>query len=84
MSKLNKIWKKETDNDQKVDRFTVGDDRELDGVMAEWDVLGSMAHCIMLEKVGLLEQKELQIILAGLKEILTEINLPVFGTRHLV
>lgn len=74
MSKLNKIWKKETDNDQKVDRFTVGDDRELDGVMAEWDVLGSMAHCIMLEKVGLLEKKELHIILKGLKEILKEIE----------
>lgn len=74
MSKLNKIWKKETDNDQKVDRFTVGDDRELDGVMAEWDVIGSMAHCIMLEKVGLLEQKELKIIIAGLKEILQEIE----------
>jgi argininosuccinate lyase len=74
MSKLNKIWKKETDNDQKVDRFTVGDDRELDEVMAEWDVLGSMAHCIMLEKVGLLNSEELSTLLKGLKEILEEIE----------
>ncbi len=74
MSKLNKIWKKAADNDEKVDRFTVGNDRELDERMAAWDVLGSMAHCIMLEKVGLLTADELQTVLKGLKEILQEIE----------
>jgi argininosuccinate lyase len=74
MAKLEKIWKKGTDNDQRVDQFTVGKDRELDLQMAEWDVLGSMAHCIMLEKIGLLRSDELQILHKGLKEIMAEIE----------
>ena len=74
MSKLQKIWQKENDNDSRVDRFTVGRDRELDLLMAQYDVLGSMAHIIMLESVGLLEKEELEILLAGLRQILTEIE----------
>ncbi|MFZ6665330.1 argininosuccinate lyase [Peijinzhouia sedimentorum] len=74
MSKLQKIWQKENDNDSRVDRFTVGQDRELDLLMAQYDVLGSMAHIIMLESVGLLEKEELEILLVGLRQILTEIE----------
>ncbi len=74
MSKLQKIWQKENDNDSRVDRFTVGQDRELDLLMARYDVLGSMAHIIMLESVGLLEKEELETLLRGLRQILTEIE----------
>lgn len=79
MSKLQKIWQKENDNDSRVDRFTVGQDRELDLLMARYDVLGSMAHIIMLESVGLLEKKELEILLGGLRQILTEIEVGGFS-----
>jgi len=74
MSKLQKIWQKENDNDGRVDRFTVGQDRELDLLMAKYDVLGSMAHIIMLESVGLLQKQELESLSAGLRQILSEIE----------
>ena len=39
-----KLWQKNTDANQAVDRFTVGHDREMDLFLAEADVLGSLAH----------------------------------------
>ncbi|GAA5028524.1 argininosuccinate lyase [Marivirga lumbricoides] len=74
MKKMNKIWQKATDNDSLVDQFTVGQDRELDLVLARFDVLGSMAHITMLESVGLLTSSELEALLDGLKTILSEIE----------
>jgi argininosuccinate lyase len=61
-----KIWQKETSKstDKIIEQFTVGRDRELDVHLAPFDILGSMAHAIMLEKVGLLEKNELQQLLA--------------------
>jgi argininosuccinate lyase len=41
-----------------VERFTVGRDRELDALMAEFDVLGSIAHAQMLASIGLLTHDE--------------------------
>ena len=55
--------------DQEVDRFTVGKDREMDLYLAKYDVLGSMAHITMLERIGLLTADELQTLLAALREI---------------
>lgn len=55
-----KIWQKEsTDStDEIIERFTVGKDRELDVRLAPFDVLGSIAHSIMLQSVGLLDKSE--------------------------
>ena len=39
-----KLWQKNTDANQAVDKFTVGRDREMDIYLAEADVLGSLAH----------------------------------------
>ena len=55
--------------DQEVDRFTVGKDREMELYLAKYDVLGSMAHITMLERIGLLTANELQTLLAALREI---------------
>lgn len=59
-----KIWQKEsTDSTDKIiERFTVGKDRELDVRLAPFDVLGSIAHSIMLHKAGLLEKTEVELI----------------------
>jgi argininosuccinate lyase len=43
--------------DQQIEAFTVGKDREMDLYLAPFDVLGTMAHITMLEKVGLLPSK---------------------------
>ena len=64
-----KLWEKNTQVDKEVERFTVGKDREMDIYLAKYDVLGSMAHIIMLESVGLLNKIELQALLKELKKI---------------
>ena len=64
-----KLWEKNVQVDQELDRFTVGKDREMDLYLAKYDVLGSMAHITMLESIGLLTAEELQTLLAALREI---------------
>ncbi|MBR3286019.1 MAG: argininosuccinate lyase, partial [Bacteroidales bacterium] len=65
----NKLWDKGYDVDAQIERFTVGKDRELDVVLAPYDVLGTMAHITMLQKVGLLEKAELDALLPELRNI---------------
>ena len=69
-----KLWQKSYQVDQSIDTFTVGDDRELDLYLAKYDVLGSLAHTHMLEKVGLLSASDLEQVQKGLKEIYNEIE----------
>jgi len=69
-----KLWQKKTGSNQEVDSFTVGSDRELDLFLAPFDVLGSLAHIQMLESIGLLTRKELQVLQKGLRAIYTEIQ----------
>ena len=69
-----KLWQKNYQVDQSIDTFTVGDDRELDLYLAKYDVLGSLAHTRMLEKVGLLSASDLEQVQKGLKEIYSEIE----------
>jgi len=64
-----KLWDKGITIDRSVERFTVGNDREMDLFLAPYDVQGSMAHIIMLESIGLLEREELSQLLAELKKI---------------
>ncbi len=69
-----KLWQKNNDNDAAVDRFTVGRDREMDLLLAEADVLGSLAHTRMLETIGLLTAEELALVQKELKKIYSEIK----------
>jgi argininosuccinate lyase len=70
-----KLWQKEhTAISEKIEKFTVGRDQEFDLQLAQADVLGSMAHIIMLQSVGLLEATELPILLAELKHIYQQIE----------
>jgi argininosuccinate lyase len=57
-----KLWGKGIELNKKIEEFTVGRDRELDLLFAKYDVLGSIAHIIMLQKVGLLSMDELSMI----------------------
>ena len=68
-----KLWQKNTDANQAVDKFTVGRDREMDIYLAEADVLGSLAHTRMLNSIGLLNDKDLETVQRELKNIHTEI-----------
>lgn len=53
-----KLWDKDIATDKLIEQFTVGKDRELDLLLARYDVLGSMAHIMMLESIGLLTAAE--------------------------
>ncbi|MFP4097124.1 MAG: argininosuccinate lyase [Cyclobacteriaceae bacterium] len=64
-----KIWDKGISVDKRIEEFTIGRDRELDVWLAPFDVQGSMAHCRMLQKIGLLSQEELDQLLPALEEI---------------
>jgi len=69
-----KLWQKSTEVNKSIEKFTVGKDREMDMLLAEFDVLGSIAHTQMLESIGLLEKSELNILHKELKNIYREIQ----------
>jgi argininosuccinate lyase len=80
-----KLWQKDSNNNlenqvatnfdatYRIEKFTVGQDREMDMYLAEFDVIGSMAHAIMLESIGLLEPNELAGILKECLKIYNDI-----------
>jgi len=53
-----KLWDKGFSTDKKIDHFTVGNDRELDMLLAKYDVIASKAHAQMLGKIDLLTTEE--------------------------
>jgi argininosuccinate lyase len=69
-----KLWQKQQDSNKLIEEFTIGKDQELDLYLAEFDVLGSMAHTMMLETINLLEKEELKDIQRELKIIYKQIK----------
>ena len=67
-----KLWDKGFSVDDKIDKFTVGLDRELDIYLAPYDIMGTMAHITMLQSVGLLDKDELDALLVELKALYRE------------
>ena len=68
------IWDKGKPVNELIQKYTVGRDREMDLMLAKYDVQGSLAHITMLESIGLLEESELKALSAGLKELLPVIE----------
>ncbi len=64
-----KLWQKNTGNLKEVETFTIGKDADFDLLLAPYDVLGSLAHAIMLQNIGLLTAEELQTLQKGLLQI---------------
>ena len=64
-----RIWQKNITPTEKVDNFTVGEDRNLDIHLASADILGSLAHTQMLETIGLLTKPELDDVQRELKKL---------------
>ncbi|MEB8327850.1 argininosuccinate lyase [Flavobacteriaceae bacterium KMM 6897] len=69
-----KLWDKGFSTDKKIDHFTVGNDRELDLVLAKYDVIASKAHAKMLGKIGLLTPEETQALCTELDLITKSIE----------
>jgi len=71
---MSKLWQKDKGTESSVEKFTVGNDRELDNQLAAFDVLGSLAHTRMLESIGLMEKQDLDQVQSGLKQIFKEVQ----------
>ncbi|MGV3561205.1 argininosuccinate lyase [Larkinella arboricola] len=75
-----KLWQKATTDTNskaiadKIERFTVGRDREMDLYLAPFDVLGNLAHATMLESINLLTSDELSVLQEELKTIYQQIQ----------
>jgi len=69
-----KLWDKGLATDQKIDQFTVGNDRELDMQLAAYDVIASRAHARMLSTIGLITESEFEELNGGLNEIAKSIE----------
>ena len=57
-----KLWDKGISIDNLIEKFTVGNDREIDLKIARYDIQASLAHAQMLVEIGLLTSKELSAI----------------------
>lgn len=66
---MKRLWDKGAALDERVHRFTVGDDPALDLHVLPWDCLASAAHVRTLLRAGLLEPAHATALLAGLREI---------------
>ena len=69
-----KLWDKGFSTDKKIDMFTVGNDRELDLILAKYDVIGSLAHANMLHSIGILTEEEIKSLQKELNNILITIE----------
>jgi argininosuccinate lyase len=73
-----KLWEKDFFVQPQIDTFTVGKDREMDLLLAKYDVLGSLAHIQMLESIQLISKNELEVLSASLKIIFQDIEKGLF------
>jgi argininosuccinate lyase len=64
-----KLWDKGAPLDKQVEAFTVGEDPTLDAQLVRYDCVASKAHARMLAGIGVLDDAELESLLAGLDEI---------------
>jgi len=55
-----KLWEKGIKTDRLIEKFTVGRDSELDLLLAQYDIMGSIAHAMMLHSIGMLTDTELK------------------------
>jgi len=55
---MSKLWQKNSHVAASVESFTIGNDQAMDLYLAQYDVLGSIAHATMLSEVGLLTPDE--------------------------
>ena len=73
-----KLWQKDTSIDQLIERFTIGQDNVLDLELAQYDIIGSIAHAKMLHKIGILTTDELSQLTDALLEIKTSVEAGTF------
>ena len=66
---MSRLWDKGASLDERVLRYTAGEDHALDNRLVAYDVRASIAHAEMLNAQGLLSAEDLSAIKRGLSEI---------------
>src|ERR1700760_4448561 len=66
---MSRLWDKGAPLDERVLRYTAGEDHLLDHRLVEYDVRASIAHAEMLHAQQLLDAAALELIRTGLTEI---------------
>jgi argininosuccinate lyase len=66
---LSRLWDKGEPLDERVLRYTAGEDHVLDARLVPYDVRASIAHAEMLHEAGLLGAEDLGAIRRGLQEL---------------
>ena len=69
---MSRLWDKGAPLDERVLRYTAGDDHALDNRLVAYDVRASIAHAEMLNARGLLSTEDLVAIRDGLNAIAAE------------
>ena len=69
---MTRLWDKGTPLDERVLRYTAGEDHALDDRLVRYDVRASIAHAEMLNAQGLLSLTDLDAIRDGLKALADE------------
>ena len=68
---MSKLWEKGWELNSAIERFTVGKDRELDLLLAPYDIQGTMANVTMLSHIGYISKDELNVLLPALEKLHT-------------
>jgi argininosuccinate lyase len=66
---MTRLWDKGAPLDERVLRYTAGEDHALDNRLVAYDVKASIAHAEMLHDSGLLSGSDLEAVRTGLGEI---------------
>ncbi len=68
---MSRLWEKGLPLDERVLRYTAGEDHLLDARLVRYDVQGSIAHAEMLASTGLISAADSEDIRRGLQSLLT-------------
>ena len=74
-----RLWDKGLPLDERILRFTAGEDHVLDARLVPYDVRASIAHARMLEKQGLLTSPDAAKICGGLQALADSLHTPVIS-----
>lgn len=65
-----KLWDKNYQINKEIEKYTIDNDYILDKEIIHYDLLASIAHAKMLNKINLITENELEKLLEGLNEII--------------
>lgn len=66
---MKRLWDKGGMLDERILRYTAGEDHRLDGRLVDYDVRASIAHATMLNQQSLLSDEDLDDIVGGLEAL---------------